>query len=126
MKAPEPARTRRAVQPKRPRGWTPAVWDLRCALLAASRSLNRTTGLQSFLEGAERWVKKTGRYQTGPGATRKDHAEWWATAMAVVDVVGRIGDEGTLAMLWPWLVHDGLRQAEARAAAGGFTPFGVD
>jgi hypothetical protein len=117
---PEPLRAGEVAtpHPKTPKGWTTPVWELRCALWACACRLPRGTGLQRFLEGVERWVKLTGRGRPGPhGVASPESVRWWGDAMAMVDVVGRIGDAGTLDLLRPWLTRPG---------SVGFKPFGVD
>lgn len=114
---PSPPRAGEA-QRKPPSGWTQPVWDLRQALLAASTRLPRGSGLQRLLEGAERWVKLTGKGRPGPGLPASpESAQWWRDTMALVEAVAACGDHGTRLLLAPWLGGRGT-------PSGGFTPFG--
>lgn len=115
VKPPEPPRAG-LVTRKPVRGFTVPVWELRCALLEASQRLPRGTGLQSLLEGAERYVKLTGKGRPGPGPGSPESVQWWADVLALVQVLGQIGDRGTVLLLGPWL----------RPGPGGseFKPFG--
>lgn len=121
MSIPTPASPPRApsAPAKPPRGWTAPVWDLRTALLAASTRLPRGSGLQRLLEGAERYVKLTGRGRPGPGSPASpESVQWWADVLGLVAAVAACGDHGTRLLLGPWLNGKGT-------PSGGFKPFGT-
>lgn len=118
VKPPEPARAPEVFR-KPIKGWSVPVWELRCVLLAASQRLPRGTGLQCLLEGTERYVKLTGKGKHGPGPGPAESVAWWGDVMAMVDVLGRVGDSGTVLLLAPWLRRSG-------GPAEGFKPFGLD
>lgn len=102
---------------KAPNGYTQPVWDLRCALWAASTRLPRGSGLQRYIEGAERFVKLGGRGRPGPGPGSAESVQWWQDVLAITRTVYQVGDHGTRLLLAPWVAGD-------RAAGGGFKPFG--
>lgn len=118
VKPPEPAKAA-AANHKPPRGWTAPVWELRMALLACSTRVPRGTGLQALCEGAERYVKLTGRGRPGPGSPASpESVQWWADVLGLVAAVAACGDHGTRLLLGPWLNGKGT-------PSGGFKPFGT-
>jgi hypothetical protein len=97
-----------------PRGWAPAVWALRVALLTARSRLPYASANARLLDGVERWVRMGGRGRPASGP-------WWAHAVALTRAVaGAVDDAPTRAILAPWA---GL-VVDHPVAGSGFRPLG--